>query len=201
MQAREKPYAPSCDENKAPILDVIRPLFETARHLLEIGSGTGQHAVCFAAAMPHLTWQTSEVAENLPGIHAWLDEANLPNLIAPIALDVTRNWPNGPFDAVFSANTSHIMPIEAVEAMFQGVGRILTPGGPFALYGPFNRNGTFTSDSNRRFDGWLKTQNPRMGVRDLADLQTMARNAGLSLVAEHPMPANNLTLIWQRDPV
>ncbi|EXJ16995.1 DUF938 domain-containing protein [Imhoffiella purpurea] len=199
MHPQKKPYAPSCDENKAPILAVIRPLFETARSLLEIGSGTGQHAVCFAAAMPHLIWQTSDMAENLPGIHAWLDEADLPNLAPPIVLDTTRDWPEGPFDAVFSANTAHIMPFEAVEAMFAGVGRVLAPGGYFALYGPFNRDGAFTSDSNRRFDAWLKSQDTRMGVRDLADLHALASQAGLRPVAEHPMPANNLTLVWQRD--
>ncbi|MBK1723917.1 DUF938 domain-containing protein [Thiocystis violacea] len=200
MQPDEKPYAPSCEENKAPILAVIGPLFRDARRLLEIGGGTGQHAVCFAAALPHLRWQTSDVADNLPGIRAWMDEAALPNLPPPLTLDVLGAWPEGPFDAVFSANTAHIMPVEAVAAMFRGVGEVLAPGGRFALYGPFNVDGGYTSDSNRRFDAWLKTQNPRMGLRDLEDLATLAEQQGLTLAANHAMPVNNRTLVWERAP-
>lgn len=198
--AVDKPYSPSSDENKEPILDVIGPLFRCPHQLLEVGSGTGQHAVFFGAAMPHLIWQTSEVAANLPGIRAWLDEAKLPNLPPPSELDVMGNWPPGPFDAAFSANTSHIMPMDAVSAMFRGIGQVLAPGCFFALYGPFNVGGCYTSDGNRRFDGWLKSQDPAMGLRDVDDLKALAESCGLRFVSEHAMPVNNLTLVWSRTP-
>ena len=124
-----KPYSEACDENKAPILAVIAPLFQQAACVLEVGSGTGQHAVHFAAALPHLTWQTSDVPFNLPGIRLWLAEAGLPNLPPPLPLDVLGDWPTGPFDGVFSANTAHIMGEPEVAALFAGVGRVLAPGG------------------------------------------------------------------------
>ncbi|MBK5963073.1 methylase [Thiocystis minor] len=198
MSTHGKPYASSCDENREPILAVIRPLFASARHLLEIGSGTGQHAVFFAAAMPHLTWQTSDVAEHLPGIRAWLEEAALPNLPLPLTLDVNDDWPVGPFDAVFSANTAHIMSAADVAVLFRGVGEVLAPGGHFAQYGPFNEGGRYTSDSNRRFDAALKSRDPRMGLRDLDDLRTLAARHNLTLTDNHAMPVNNRTLVWQR---
>jgi len=193
-----KPYAESCDENKAPILAVIGPLFREADSLLEIGSGTGQHAVHFAAALPHLTWQTSDVPDNLPGIRLWLAESGLPNLPAPIALDVRGDWPTGPFDGVFSANTAHIMDEQGVEAMFLGVGQVLAPGGRFALYGPFRIAGRHTSESNVRFDAWLTARDPRMGVRDLDDLIRFGGRSGLRLLEDVPMPVNNRTLIWEK---
>ncbi|AFL75899.1 DUF938 domain-containing protein [Thiocystis violascens] len=199
MSSHGKPYASSCDENREPILAVIRPLFASARHLLEIGSGTGQHAVFFAAAMPHLTWQTSDVAEHLPGIRAWLEETALPNLPPPLTLDVNGVWPAGPFDAIFSANTAHIMSAAEVAVLFRGVGAVLAPGGYFALYGPFNEGGHYTSDSNRRFDAALKARDPRMGLRDLDDLRTFAARHDLALIDNHAMPVNNRTLVWQRN--
>jgi cyclopropane fatty-acyl-phospholipid synthase-like methyltransferase len=193
-----KPYSEACDENKIPILEVIEPLFRGSRSLLEIGSGTGQHAVYFAAALPGLTWQTSDSLAHLPGIRLWLEEAGLPNLPPPLALDVTGNWPTGPYDGVFSANTAHIMGKEEVSAMFRGVGRVLAPGGRFPLYGPFSRGGRHTSESNARFDAWLRARDPRMGVRDLDDLRRLGEECGLELVQDVPMPVNNRTLIWER---
>ncbi len=198
MSCSEKPYATSCDENREPILTVIQPLFQNARHLLEIGSGTGQHAVFFAAAMPHLIWQTSDVADNLPGIRCWLAEANLPNLPPPLTLDVNDNWPDGAFDAVFSANTAHIMSAADVVVTFRGIGKVLAPGGCFALYGPFNDGGRFTSESNRQFDAHLKARDPRMGLRDLDDLREIAARHGLMLADNHAMPVNNRALVWRR---
>jgi SAM-dependent methyltransferase len=192
-----KPYSEACEENKRPILGVIAPLLQGAQHLLEIGSGTGQHAVFFATEFPHVIWQTSDREEALPGIRAWLDESPRANLPAPIRLDVTAAWPEGPFDTVFSANTAHIMSEAEVAAMFQGVGRILMEGGHFALYGPFNIGGRFTSESNARFDAMLRARDPSMGVRDRDDLIALGRSSGLTLVADHPMPANNRTLVWQ----
>ena len=198
MTRPDKPYSPSCDENREPILEIIAPLFRDVRHLLEIGSGTGQHAVYFADTLAHLTWQTSDVEDNLPGIRAWLDEAARPNLPPPLLLDVERDWPSGPFDAVFSANTTHIMSMESVVALFSGIGRVLAPGGRFALYGPFNAGGDYTSDSNRRFDAWLKARDPRMGLRDIEALAALADDSGLVLEANHAMPVNNRTLVWRR---
>lgn len=196
--AMNKPYSEACDQNKAPILAVIAPLFQGMSHVLEVGSGTGQHAVHFAAALPHLTWQTSDVPANLPGIRLWLAEAALPNLPPPIPLDVLGDWPAGPFDGVFSANTAHIMGEPEVAAMFLGVGRVLTLGRSFALYGPFSVAGRHTSESNARFDAALRARDPRMGVRDLEHLKHLGERSGLRLVDDVPMPVNNRTLIWER---
>ena len=199
MPSPDKPFAPSAEENKAPILAVIQPVLAAARRLLEIGSGTGQHAVCFAAAMPHLLWQSSDLSETLPGIRRWIGEAALPNLPPPLALDVGGDWPTQRFDAVFSANTTHIMSESQVAAMFRGIGRVLAPGGCFALYGPFNEGGRYTGEGNRRFDAWLKAQDPRMGLRNLEDLESLGLRHGLRLTETRLMPANNRTLIWMRE--
>ncbi|NEX21962.1 DUF938 domain-containing protein [Thiorhodococcus mannitoliphagus] len=200
MPAHNKPFAPSAEENKAAILAVIQPLLANARHLLEIGGGTGQHAVFFASAMPHLRWQTSDLGKHLPGIRRWLDEAALPNLPQPIALDVGGDWPAQTFDAVFSANTAHIMPAPQVADMLRGVGRVLGSGGCFLLYGPFNEGGRYTGEGNRSFDAWLKEQDPRMGLRNLEDLEEIGRQNGLRLLETKQMPANNRILVWIREP-
>lgn len=194
-----KPYAQSCDENREPILGVLRNLFRDRRAVLEIGSGTGQHAVYFAAQLPHLIWHTSDVAENHVGIKAWLDEAHLPNVEPPLALDVTQpRWPTPGVDAVFSANTVHIMSWPAVEACFAGVGRLLPSGGLFALYGPFNYDGRYTSESNARFDAWLKSRDPRSGIRDVRDLDALAGAARLEPLHDVEMPVNNRILCWRK---
>jgi len=194
-----KPFAESCEQNKHAILDVLQDYLPARRRLLEIGSGTGQHAVFFAARFPHLHWQTSDRVENHAGIRAWLEEAALPNLAPPLALDVTDSpWPPLSVDAVFSANTAHIMPWEAVAAMFAGVGRVLEDGGVFCLYGPFNYDGRYSAESNRRFDAWLRQQDPRQGVRDFEALDALAREAGMALLRDHPMPADNRTLVWRK---
>ena len=192
-----KPYSESCDQNRDPILAVIQPLFSACRELLEIGSGTGQHAVFFAQQMPHLIWHTSDRRENHAGICLWLHEAGLPNTRLPLALDVSHDhWPQRQFDAVFSANSVHIMCWRDVEAMFAGVGQVLEEGGVFALYGPFNYNGEFTSESNARFDLWLKERDPLSGVRDFEALDQLARQAGMRLLNDDEMPANNRILSW-----
>jgi len=193
-----KPYAESCDQNKAPILAALSRLFADSRRVLEIGSGTGQHAVHFAAAMPHLIWQTSDVVQNHPGIHAWLDEAALANVLYPLDLDVRGRWPDEAYDAIFSANTAHIMGWSEVERLFQGIGKVLEAGGCFALYGPFNYHGEYTSESNRRFDGWLKQRDPLSGIRDFSDLDLLARSHGLGFEEDIEMPVNNRILVWRR---
>lgn len=192
-----KPFSQACENNKGPILAILREVLADATTVLEIGSGTGQHAACFAAALPHLTWQTSDVAEHHGGIRAWID--GVPNALAPLALDVDApEWPPGEFDAAFSANTAHIMHWPSVVNMFRGVGQVLGVGAPFVLYGPFNYAGAYTSPSNERFDRSLRAPNPGMGIRDFEALDALARERGMALVADHAMPANNRTLVWRK---
>lgn len=200
-----KPHSPSCDRNRDPILAVLREHFAGRRRVLEIGSGTGQHAVYFAAAMPWLSWQCSDRAEYLPGIALWLDEAGLPNTPPAVGLDVA--WPRWPgegeaprFDAAFSANSLHIMGWSQVEAFFAGLGRVLAADATVVVYGPFNYRGEFSSDSNREFDGWLKARDPQSGVRDFEAVDALAAAIGLRLVADRAMPANNRCLVWRRSP-
>lgn len=194
-----KPFAPACERNRDPILAVLLRHFAGHRHVLEIGSGTGQHAVHFAAAMPWLTWQCSDVAGNLPGIRMWLDEAGLENTPDPLELDVARGpWPAARHDAVFSANAVHIMGWPEVQAMFAGMAGILADDATLVLYGPFNYGGDYSSDSNREFDGWLKARDPRSGIRDFEAVDALARGIGLRLVEDAAMPANNRCLAWQK---
>ncbi|GAB1594636.1 DUF938 domain-containing protein [Lysobacter claricitrinus] len=193
-----KPFAPACERNRDPILDVLRTRFIDRRSVLEVGSGTGQHAVHFAAAMPWLSWQCADLPSQLPGIRQWLDEAKLSNTPTPIPLDVLGHWPTGPYDAVFSANTLHIVDWPGVEKFFDGVGRVLGDGGVLVVYGPFNEDGIYTSPSNRDFDAWLKARDPRSGIRDVESVRILAGNAGLRLVDDVAMPANNRCLVWQR---
>jgi hypothetical protein len=189
----DKPHSAACERNRDPILGVLRPHFATRSRVLELGSGSGQHAVHFAAAMPWLQWQCSDRAAALPGVRAWLDEAALPNTPAPLALDVMRDaWPAGPFDAAFSANTLHILHWPEVEAMFAGLDAVL------AIYGPFHRGGAPTSVSNAQFDAQLRSRDPGMGVRDLEAVQALATDIGLRCVADVALPANNACLVWRR---
>ena len=192
-----KPNAPSALRNQDAILDVISDEFENFKEVLEIGSGTGQHAVFFASQMSWLNWQTSDLAENHGGINAWLEDANLDNVKSPLVLDVTEPLQtNDKYDAVFSANTAHIMSIAAVECMFSVVGQSLIEDGKFCLYGPFNQNGDFSSDSNREFDANLKSQDSAMGIRDLEVLDGFAESNGLHRATLYAMPANNMIAIW-----
>jgi len=192
-----KPNAPSAVRNQDAILEVISDEFQNFKAVLEIGSGTGQHAVFFASRMPWLDWQTSDLMVNHGGITAWLENANLDNVKSPLVLDVTEPLQtHDEYDAVFSANTAHIMSIAAVECMFSTAGRCLIGGGKFCLYGPFNQNGNFTSDSNREFDANLKSQDSAMGIRDLEVLDGFAEANGLHRANLYAMPANNMISIW-----
>ena len=192
-----KPYAESSGQNREPILAVLREVLAGCQRVLEIGSGTGQHAVHFGRHLPHLRWLPSDLPESLPGIRLWLAEAGLPNVEPPLALDVNDPvWPVGPVDAVFSANTAHILSWPSVAAMLAGVGRLLPGGGVFALYGPFHYGGQATSPSNARFDAELRARDPAMGVRNFEDIDALARASGLRLQRDYPMPVNNRTLVW-----
>lgn len=194
-----KPFAEACERNREPILQVLRQRFTLPGSVLEIGAGTGQHAVHFAASLPHLQWQPTDCAANLAGIGEWVSEAALPNLRAPMELDVRdREWPVRTVDYVYSANTVHIMGWPEVELMFAGIARVLRSGGVFCLYGPFNRDGQFTSESNRAFDASLRARGPQMGIRDDQALQALGRQHGLVFADEHAMPANNRVLVWTR---
>lgn len=195
----ELPFSQACENNKGPILEVIGQYFTGPGLILEIGCGTGQHAEHFAGNLPQLVWQPTD----RPGHHELclprLHQARLPNLRDPLPLDVTElPWPVDQADGVFSANTAHIMSWPMVQAMFAGVGKILNPGGYFCLYGPFNENGRFTSESNAAFDASLKSRDPAMGIRDKADLDRLARDNRLMHIADYGMPANNQIRIWRR---
>jgi cyclopropane fatty-acyl-phospholipid synthase-like methyltransferase len=195
-----KQYSEACEQNRHPILDVLRIEFSEARHVLEIGSGTGQHAVYFCRHLPHLQWQTSDLEEHHASIRAWLAEAGLANARPPLRLDVSQEeWPATRFDGVFSANTTHIMGWSAVEHMFAGIGKLLSPQGRFCLYGPFNYGNCYTSPSNQRFDLWLKTRDASSGLRNFEDLDALAGKHGLVLRADHLMPVNNRLLVWEKD--
>jgi cyclopropane fatty-acyl-phospholipid synthase-like methyltransferase len=194
-----KPYSAACDNNRQPILSIIEKLFAESRDVLEIGSGTGQHAVFFAEKFEHLVWHTSDLEENHAGIKQWLNEAGLTNTRSPISLDVTQSsWPGSGFDAVFSANAIHIMGWDAGRAMIAGVGKLLAYGGLFVLYGPFNYNNTYTSDSNARFDVWLKGKSPESGIRNFEDIEQLANEADMWLQHDYAMPANNRILCWEK---
>lgn len=194
-----KPHSDACERNRDPILEVLRQWFKQPGTVLEIGAGTGQHAVHFAAHMPHLDWLPTDCEENLPGIRMWVEEAALANLRAPVCLDVhDHDWPLQEASYVFSANTAHIMSWPEVELMFTGVGKVLQTQGVFCLYGPFNRDGGYTSDSNREFDEALAARDPNMGLRDDRALIALARKHALGFVADHSMPAKNRLLVWKK---
>ncbi|MCK5723463.1 MAG: DUF938 domain-containing protein [Gammaproteobacteria bacterium] len=195
-----KPFAESSEQNKIPIYAVLKRYYHNIETVLEIGSGTGQHAVFFAQQFPNLTWFTSDQAEYHGGIQMWQDESLLPNIDGPLLLDVNQaNWPEIRMDAVFSANTVHIMGWPSVENMFTGIGRVLNKGGFFCLYGPFNYDEKFSSESNARFDVWLKQCDPVSGIRDFSALQILANKTGLEFVEDIEMPVNNRILVWQKN--
>lgn len=195
---KEKPFSEACERNREPLLGVLRELFADCRSVIEIGSGNGQHAVHFAAHLPHLTWQTTDLPSQHAGIRAWLDAERLPNLPPPIALDVAGAWPAGPFDAAFSANTLHIMSWAHVEKFFAGVAGVVAAGGVMAVYGPFNYRGAYTSESNAQFDRWLKSRDPASGIRAFENVCALAESHRFALEHDIGMPANNRTLVWRR---
>ncbi|TGN40259.1 DUF938 domain-containing protein [Marinobacter confluentis] len=192
------PYSQACENNKAPILEKLHQIFDTPGKVLEIGSLTGQHAVHFAQAMPHLQWQPTDHPDAADTCRPRLAQAALPNVLPVIALDVSDpDWPVDRFTWAFSANTAHIMAWNEVEQMFRQIGKRLLENGAFCLYGPFNQQGQYSSESNRQFDRHLRAQAPAMGIRDLDDIDRLAEEAGLMLADIFDMPANNRLLVFR----
>ncbi|MBU2114391.1 MAG: DUF938 domain-containing protein [Gammaproteobacteria bacterium] len=193
------PFSQACENNKAPILAAIQQAFAYSTKVLEVGSGTGQHAVHFAAALPHLTWQASDQPHYLADLKERLRRATLPNLPLPMPLDICQDAaPPQRFDALFSANTLHIMPWPVVEQFFRRLDELLCEQATLCIYGPFNYNGSFTSASNQAFDISLKQRDPAMGIRDISAVVALASAAGFKLLHDHSMPANNRLLQFER---
>jgi SAM-dependent methyltransferase len=201
----------ACERNKGPILEILVDAFAHSRNVLEIGSGTGQHAAHFAAHLPHLIWQPSDTGDYLPGLRERIETERLarkspagalagtPNLRPPLELDVRHQpWPVAPVDAIFTANTLHIMGWAAVQDLFRGVGAVTRAPAVVCIYGPFRYGGRYTSASNAEFDRFLRSRDPASGIRDFEEVNTLSSNNGLSLLADHPMPANNQLIIWHK---
>ncbi|MEM7303966.1 MAG: DUF938 domain-containing protein [Pseudomonadota bacterium] len=193
-----KPYAAAAEQNRHDILSVLTEEFKDARCVLEIGSGTGQHAVYIAQHLSHLNWQCSDKKEMLTGINLWIDESALDNVPQAIELDVCKPWSKQIYDAAFGANIAHIMHSHELEKMFAGLGQCLSAHAHFCLYGPFNVNGEYTSDSNREFDLWLKSRDPESCIRDKEYLDSLAELNQLTPANSYQMPSNNMILCWQK---
>jgi trans-aconitate methyltransferase len=193
-----KPFSQACENNKNPILQAISPVFCQPTTIWEIGSGTGQHACYFARHLPHVKWQPTDRSENIPGICLWQEESHTPNLKPVLTLDVTDAiWPCESIDALFTANTLHIMSSDEVQTFFDRLAVYLNPKALVCIYGPFNYNSTYTSDSNARFDQWLKSQNPLSGIKDFESILFLATSRGFNLMSDIVMPANNRLLVIQ----
>lgn len=195
-----KPFAESCERNKTPILNVLKQYLVQAQTVLEVGSGTGQHAIHFAEQLPFLTWLTSDLEINHHAIRAWQNDAGLANVQGPHVLDLANPlWPVSEVETVFTANTLHIVSWRLVEAFFHGAAKALKAEGLLFVYGPFNYNGTFTSESNARFNQWLLDRDPQSGIREFEMVDLLAQRQGLTLLDDIAMPANNRMLVWQRN--
>lgn len=193
------PYSQACENNKGPILQKLQPHLANTTQVLEIGSGTGQHAVYFAAQLPHLQWQTSDIVAHHEGINAWIDAYPSANLRRPITIDLRQPIElSQRYDAVFTANTLHIIAWELVEALITLVGNTLAQGSQFFVYGPFKYKGKFTSASNQQFDLSLRERNQNSGIRDIELLLELAKNVGMVLQADYDMPANNQLLVFNQ---
>jgi len=195
------PFSEACEQNKDVILKVLKDYLQPGIKVLEVGSGTGQHAVYFASSCPQIHWQTSDQAEYLPGIKTWVDDAELDNLPEPILLDVCQQWPDARYDLIFSANTLHIMDENTANTFISKCHEYLKPGGNLIIYGPFNYNNAYTSDSNRNFDQWLKNRDPASGIKHFEWVNQLAAETGFRLVDDFTMPANNRSLVWQLEPL
>jgi len=195
------PLSEACERNKEPILAVLRVCFADRVQVLEIGSGTGQHAVHFTRHLPHLTWHPTEQLGYLADLAARVQLEGGQNLRAPTVLDVRQSvWPLRSVDAIFTANTLHIMSWPEVIAMYHGIGGVLAPGGVMCIYGPFRYDGLYTSASNQEFDRALQERDPLSGLRDIQAVGALAAQYGLRLVADHDLPAYNRLLVFAKEP-
>ena len=198
------PFSQACENNKRSILEVLQKELQGAKHVLEIGSGTGQHSVYLAPRLAHLTWQTSDVFAHHDIIRAWHTTYPAPNLYAPLAFDLScdsiplNNAINTLYDAVFTANTLHIISWPLVKKLFELVGDILPLNGKLIVYGPFNNNGDYSSESNRQFDHSLRQRDSKSGIRDLQEIIKVAQEHQLLLSHQYSMPANNQILVFQK---
>jgi cyclopropane fatty-acyl-phospholipid synthase-like methyltransferase len=193
-----KPFSQACENNKVAILAALADSFSASKTVLEVGSGSGQHAVFFAPNMPWLSWQTSDILVNHQGISQWLREYPAGNLLHPIKLDLNHPWPIEKIDAIYTANTLHIISWPLVQAFFSGVSQHLNQQGKCCVYGPFNYQGQYTSESNAGFDIWLKERDSQSAIRDIEAIKALAESVGLSLENDHAMPANNRLLVFQK---
>jgi hypothetical protein len=197
-----KPFSQACENNKRPIVDILTAVFSENKHVLEIGSGTGQHAVFFGQQLPHLTWQTSDLLINHQGINLWLDEAGSANVIKPIVIDLNKPWPmpkdSFQVDGLYTANTLHIISWTLVVKFFEGLKSNLASDASVCIYGPFNYQGKFSSESNANFDLWLKERDINSGIRDIEAILLLANSACLKLIDDHAMPANNRLLVFSK---
>jgi SAM-dependent methyltransferase len=195
------PFSAACERNKDPILDVLRVALADRSQVLEIGSGTGQHAQYFAEHLTHLTWHPTERLAYLEDLAARVKLARTPNLRPPTLLDVCQSiWPLRAVDAIFTANTLHIMSWLEVQALYRGIGQVLIPGGVLCVYGAFRYQGRYTSDSNQEFDGALKARDPASGLRDIEAVTALAAQYGLTLRDDHDLPSFNRLLIFAKEP-
>jgi SAM-dependent methyltransferase len=195
------PFSAACERNKDPILEVLRVRFAGSAQVLEVGSGTGQHAVHFARALPHLVWHPTEQLVYLADLAERVKLEGPDNLRAPTVLDVRQVlWPLRAVDAMFTANTLHIMSWPEVTALFKGLGTVLVPGGVFCVYGPFRYGGKYTSDSNRDFDRMLQERDPLSGIRDVENITVLAGQYGVHMLSDHDLPANNRLLVFAKEP-
>jgi hypothetical protein len=194
------PFSQACENNKVPILVVLERVFADSETVLEIASGTGQHATWFASHLPHLRWQPTEMPGALDTLRPRCEHSQAVNLLPPLPLDVCeRPWQPGTLpDALFTANSLHIMPWDAVCQLFAELAEKAIPGTLLAVYGPFNYGGEYTSDSNAGFDQWLAQRNPASAIRDFEKVDVLARDAGFALEEDNAMPANNRLLVWRR---
>jgi len=193
-----KPFSQACENNKNHILKALQPALQNAGSVLEIGSGTGQHSVFFAKKLPHLQWYTSDREVNHQGIKLWHDEVQLANLHPPLLLDLNNPWPVDKVDAIYTANTFHIVSWELITRFFAGVNQHLNQQGVVCVYGPFKYKGEFTSPSNDEFNSLLQSRDPLSGIRDFEAVEQLAVQYGLKLLSDTAMPANNQLLIFKR---
>ena len=192
-------FSDACERNKDPILKILKHGFNNSNLVLEIGSGTAQHAVYFGKHLSHLNWQPTDLNENLASIKERIELEATDNVKSPIELDVSKHpWPVLDVDAVFTANTFHIMSWELVENFFVGLGEVLNRRGALCVYGPFKYRGKYTSESNKKFDGFIKSRDPQSGIRDFEAVNKLAIEQGLRLLEDHQMPANNQCIGWKR---